>query len=121
MAMTPVAIRQQVKINQWKNLIMECRNSGIPVRQFCGEHNLSWHAYYYWLRKIREQLAANLTQEDDEAEPAFVRLPVSTSSEQALPATVITLRKGGFAVDISGDVNKGTLRSIIQLLNEEAL
>lgn len=116
MAMTPVAIRQQVKINQWKNLIMECRSSGIPVRQFCEEHNLSWHAYYYWLKRIREQLAEAMPEKCSEAEPSFVRLP-------AMPATSaasVTLRKGSFSVDISGDVNKATLRSIIQLLSEEA-
>lgn len=50
-------VRTQVRMAQWQNIIQECKNSGMTVSDFCEKRNLSWHAYYYWLRKIREYLS----------------------------------------------------------------
>ena len=45
---------------KWSRLISEQKNSGLTIRDFCRQHDLSWHAYYYWLKKIREQIVSEL-------------------------------------------------------------
>lgn len=47
-------IRTNVRMAQWQSIIRECKESGMTVAEFCEDRNISWHAYYYWLRKIRE-------------------------------------------------------------------
>ena len=44
-------LRQQAGIEKWSRLIAEQKNSGLTIQDFCRQHDLSWHAYYYWLRK----------------------------------------------------------------------
>lgn len=46
---------------KWSRLISEQKNSGLTIRDFCRQHDLSWHAYYYWLKKIREQIVSELS------------------------------------------------------------
>ena len=48
---------------QWQSIIKECKESGMTVAAFCEDRNISWHAYYYWLRKIREYIFINMCQE----------------------------------------------------------
>ena len=54
MAENSLEIRTKVRMAQWQSIIKECKESGMTVAEFCEERNISWHAYYYWLRKIRE-------------------------------------------------------------------
>jgi hypothetical protein len=36
------------------SLIREWKESGIDQRDFCKHHDLSMHAFYYWLRKYKQ-------------------------------------------------------------------
>lgn len=31
---------------QWKQRIVECRNSGVPVKEWCREQRISYSTYY---------------------------------------------------------------------------
>ncbi len=73
-----VEVRTQYRIEQWKLTIQECRSSGLSITQFCKQNNLSIHAYYYWLKKIRENL---VKQAAVPAEVEFAQLPVNNTSE----------------------------------------
>ena len=51
MADNSLEIRTRVRMAQWQSIIKECKESGMTVAEFCEDRNISWHAYYYWLRK----------------------------------------------------------------------
>jgi transposase-like protein len=36
----------------WKQRIIECRSSGMSVKEWCKEHGLDFTTYYRWERKI---------------------------------------------------------------------
>ena len=38
-------------------VIQECSNSGLSNREFCRQRGISEKTYYYWLRKLRSQMA----------------------------------------------------------------
>ncbi len=42
----------------WKNemllLIREWKESGINQKDFCRQHDLTMHSFYYWLRKYKQ-------------------------------------------------------------------
>ena len=56
MAEKILEIRTKVRMAQWQTIIKECKESGMSVTKLCEDRNISWHAYYYWLRKIREYI-----------------------------------------------------------------
>ena len=48
-------VKTQFRLEQWKNLISDCQNSGLPVRTWCEQNGLKEQSYYYYLKKLREQ------------------------------------------------------------------
>ena len=52
-----LAVRDEYRAQNWAMLIQECNNSGLSNREFCRQRGISEKTYYYWLRKLRSQMA----------------------------------------------------------------
>lgn len=46
----------QIRVKNWAAIIQERNESGLSVKDYCAQHQLSWDSYYYWLRKVKEAL-----------------------------------------------------------------
>lgn len=85
-------------------LIQECSSSGLSNREFCRQRGIAEKTYYYWLMKLRSQIAAA-------AAPKLVPLEPSSQAEEFLQ-----IRYRGaelkLPVDIDMDAVAAVLRSI---------
>ena len=52
-----LAVRDDYRAQTWATLIQECNNSGLTKREFCHQRGISEKSFYYWLRKLRSQMA----------------------------------------------------------------
>ena len=52
-----LAGRDEYRAQNWTMVIQECSNSGLSNREFCRQRGISEKTYYYWLRKLRSQMA----------------------------------------------------------------
>ena len=52
-----LAVRNEYRAQNWAMVIQECSNSGLSNREFCRQRGISEKTYYYWLRKLRSQMA----------------------------------------------------------------
>ena len=52
-----LAVRDGYRAQNWAMVIQECSNSGLSNREFCRQRGISEKTYYYWLRKLRSQMA----------------------------------------------------------------
>ena len=52
-----LAVRDEYRAQTWATLIRECSNSGLTKREFCQQRGISEKSFYYWLRKLRSQMA----------------------------------------------------------------
>lgn len=71
-------VKQQVSLKEWHDRIYARQASGLTVACWCEANGVSVHAYYYWLRKLRED--ALLPQSNSPASeefPTFCELTVS--------------------------------------------
>ena len=41
-------LKRQAKLEQWKTQVIDCRSSGMSVRGWHAEHNISTGTYYRW-------------------------------------------------------------------------
>ena len=39
-------MKRTISQEQWKQRIVECRNSGVPVKEWCREQGISYSTYY---------------------------------------------------------------------------
>ena len=76
----------------WARLIQECNNSGLTKREFCQQRGISEKSFYYWLRKLRSQMAEaagpQLVQLDPAAVPDDMLQIQYRGAELKLPAGV---------------------------------
>ena len=70
-----LAVRDAYRAQEWAMLIQECSASGLTKREFCQQRGISEKSFYYWLRKLRTQMAESVT-------PRLVPLePVSAAED----------------------------------------
>ena len=83
--MTIYDIQNAQKMPVWKQRIMECRSSGMSVKEWCKEHGLDFTTYYRWERKILAQLipAEEIPAADLSALPV-ANLPAASVSQNAI-------------------------------------
>ena len=51
-----LAVRDEYRIQQWAVLIQECSASGLTNKEFCRQRGISEKSFYYWQRKLRQQI-----------------------------------------------------------------
>ena len=78
--MTIYEVQNAQKAPIWKQRIIECRSSGMSVKEWCKEHGLDFTTYYRWERKI---LTSIVPTEDIPGLPA-PNLPPVTGSQNAI-------------------------------------
>ena len=69
------AVRQQ-KIAYWKQVIIDCRRSGMTATAYFRLHEISASRFYYWLSAIREELM--------EEHPEYLHQPAPAKDAQVI-------------------------------------
>ena len=72
-----LAVRNEYRVGNWSALIQECNASGLSNREFCRQHGISEKSFYYWLRKLRHQVA-------EAAETHLIKLDPTPTVEDML-------------------------------------
>lgn len=72
-----LAVRDAYRAEQWALAIQECSASGLSKREFCRQRGISEKSYYYWQRKLREQIM-------EASAPKLVRLESGPLTEEVL-------------------------------------
>ncbi len=115
--MTVTELKHAAKRQEWQEKIMECRNSGEPVRKWCEQRQVCVSTYYRWEREI----FGGIQKKEDKGNAIAVAAPEFTEVsgiEQSCGAgrAVMTVRKGGLAVDIYAGAQEEELRAMCRVL-----
>ena len=104
-------VAKEVKFAQWNALVQECMSSGLKVKDWCLQNNISKDAYYYWLRKVREVAC-------DSMETSFARVP-----DQCIPqsyhsafSTELTISIGSITISINSSTPLHLIESVIRVV-----
>lgn len=104
-------VTKEVKLAQWSTLVQECMSSGLKVKDWCQQNNISKDAYYYWLRKVREAACTSLNTN-------FVRVPdeyIPSSFQSSFP-TELTISIGSVTINVNSSTPQNLIRSTIQAI-----
>ena len=78
--MTIYDVQNAQKMPIWKQRIIECRSSGMSVKEWCKERGLAFTTYYRWERKI---LTSIIPAEDVPGLPS-PNLPAAPAPQNAV-------------------------------------
>ena len=119
---------------EWKSIILDCRASGLPDKDWCREHDISTSSFYYNLRKLRKLAcdipephngnALTISQEvvplriaDEESEPRnTISTQVSMLTPVSLSSDHIIIEGGGISITCNNSVPISLICSVIQAL-----
>jgi len=116
--------KHQANLCEWRQMVYECRNSGLPVRRWCIAHHLSVKTYYYRQREVwkaegaGESIPVNATVPELPA-PSFseIQFPPSTQIVPVSEQPVITIRRGKLVCEIRNGTDPELLRQILRLVD----
>jgi hypothetical protein len=112
----------------WRRILRQWRRSGLSVRDFCAEHEVTEPSFYAWRRIVaeRDHDAARVRAESErdstphaavgDDAPVFVPLRVIDASTQA--AFEVVLERGRVVRVLRG-FDADTLRQLLAVLEEE--
>ena len=105
------AVKEQVRLAEWREEIEARRTSGLSVRAWCAQQGLSLSAYYHRLRRVREAVCRQIGAEQEAtqvpAQPAVVPIrkaeaaPFGVTPVGTVPA--IEIEAEGLRVRLSAD------------------
>lgn len=113
-------VTRQYRLNQWIEIIRECRSSGQTVSAWCADHNINPKSYYYWLKRVREAACEALPVLDaGNQQIAPVKMPVhlsvAGSSIQESPSH-ITLRVGSATLELHNGASAALIENTLRAL-----
>ena len=85
---------REYRLKKWADIIAEQRKSGLSIKAFCTDRDLSQHAFFYWLRLLRTEISKEKPLVQAVAAPAFV--PLSSAEPHIVAADKISLHYGAF-------------------------
>ena len=98
----------QIRMNQWMGVIQDQKASGLKVDQYCMEHSLSRHAFYYWLRKIKQ---AALQQ------AGFIEIPVPNSAPPSSFHTQMVIKTADLELSVNEDTTSELLSRVLTVIH----
>ena len=92
---------------EWAARITECRSSGLTVKQWCSEHQISPQTYYRWQRRLFD-----MVRNQQEVQFADV------TPEQPSPAggVAVTVRIAGVEAEIHNGADAAIVEAVLRVL-----
>ena len=113
--MTSTVIKHQARLQKWVAAVQECRSSGLSVRQWCKQREITPTTYYRWEREVLS--IANMAREaTQEPAIAFVELPTPKQKNRNIAERVVTIHINDDSIDIYGTVDHELLKSMVEAL-----
>ena len=103
---------------QWQRIIKEQNESGLSIREWCRENNISHSKFYYWQRVIREETLIKAGTLAVTGQSQFVEVkPSMTESKSKNQGTCAILRSNGNEIEILNGADQSTLGIVLDLIN----
>ena len=99
-----LAVRDAYRAQQWEMVVQECAASGLSNREFCRQRGIPEKSFYYWQRKLRQQIV-------ESAAPQLVPLEPVTESEDLLQ-----IQYRGAELKLPADVDMDAVASLLRSL-----
>lgn len=130
-------ITHEVRTQEWFCIIRTCNASGLSKKQWCEENGVSVRKFFYWQKKIREDLYNGRTLQRNKEErsrdcpcfsqhrpaPVFAEIKATTVAEtqdsQFQPVAVIKV--GAISVQIANTATSELLERIGSTLLHHAI
>ena len=113
----------ELKRRKWVELIMECnevrKTRDISVTEFCAEKGVSEKSYWYYHKKIGDQLATTISQNMEPVHPNDISFAPLTRPEDnvCLPSGQAVIEKNGVRIMIDDNISDELLMRLMKAMS----
>ena len=97
------------RVQLWAERIAECRSSGMSVRAWCRENEISEKTYYYWQRRLYQQMVSATECVD------FAEIPRGVQTEQST-GTAAKVCLSGATIEVYPGADIQMIRVILETM-----
>ena len=97
------------RVELWVERIAECRSSGKSVRAWCREHEISEKTYYYWQRRLYQQMITTAES------VRFAEVPCREETAPN-PGAAAKISLSGATVEVYPGADEQMIQTILQAL-----
>ncbi len=115
---------RKANLSKWSAIIQEQQSSGLTIRSWCDQNNISFHAYNYWKHILKEEYVNSILPDIVPIGHQAKVIPVSADSKLELsdspisnptPANdVISISLGDIRIDIGNSASDEQIYRIIK-------
>jgi len=117
-------VKQQVLLEQFKDILAERTRSGMTVKEFCRYHHMAESTYYRYLKQVRTKAIANLpahvpesvSETTDLQQPSFSPLEVRQTAPNSDKKDAIIIHLPSAVVEVPDGVAPQTLEAVLNAL-----
>ena len=116
-------IKHRQSIDYWKPVILAQQQSGLKAKEYCRQQDIKYNAFYYWLRKIREEIVEGMPQlkaeQTDETQFAVLSATAVTASVQVRGGTSsLKLACGPVVLEVTEHTSQDLLRQTLSCVKD---
>lgn len=119
--------KHRAKIEEWRQIVYQCRNSGQTIAEWCEGHQIARQTYYRWQQEVwanengQRVYPQKTTTELTSSRFAEIRIPTPVSERRLNVETPnLVIHKGGWSLEIRNGADPELLRQILRLVDEHA-
>lgn len=110
----------QLRMNEWTTRFSNQKTSGLTIKEWCNQNNLSIHTYNYWKHALKEELASQILRDiipivihETSASPAPIVSNDSALTNCAIRLTA-KLTYNNISIEFDSDISEAFLVTIIK-------
>ena len=109
-------LKHQAQLQGWVAAIQACRSSGLSVRKWCRQQEISPSTYYRWEREVLS-VAGSMAQQREQGSVTFAEVPVPKKECCNEAEHSATLYAGKVRIDIYPSCGREQLKTLIEVLH----
>ena len=113
--MTSNKLKHQAQLQEWVVAIQACRGSGLSVRKWCRQQEISPSTYYRWEREVLS--AAGSMAQQREQGITFAEVPVPRKECCNKAEHSATLYVGNVRIEIYPSCEREQLKTLVEMLH----
>lgn len=108
-------LKHQHQLKTWTPIIQKCKNSGMTVKDWCVENDINEKRFYYWQRRVREEVLAP-AMTTHEVAPTFIKIPDYTPKVTTDFQPDMVLNYGSLRLELKNSVTSELLDKVVQVI-----
>ena len=119
-------VKREITHQEWAAQVMECRSSGMQVKEWCKVNGVNINSYYRHLRIVRKELLDKVSELAQKIIPISVAteinekamIPIKSQSPNDTKINNVVMRKDGLEIELPQNISEKMLLTLLRGLKQ---